>query len=297
MSNLFQKNKFKWNISVLIILVLLASSLIGVLTMNFLKQMISYTSEIYSYHKSYYLSKAWLELALVQIKNADIGFSNTVSSSGFIFTDNFDCDNCSFDLSIQWKTQHLSDKFWLSNECNNDNAFIVKKWDSLIIPLFTQKQIGLNIEIFNSNKEYSFEPLKYRQDLKFRSNQPYSSKLNLWLIVLSGADVQRDYLFIKSYDSSADVFKKYFQEFDNFYWNVLDNKNFFSYLIVSNSDNQDLSFCVSLEANQWWVSKLVELPANSFFVSSVASYSSKTVGLQAIYAQPIPSFLASTYLQ
>lgn len=297
MSKLFWKNKIKWNISVLVIFVLLASSLIGVLTMNFLKQMISYTSEAYSYHKSYYLSKAWLELALVEVKNADIGFSNVISGYDSIFTDNFDCDDCSFDLNIQWKAQHLSDKFWISHECNNDNAFIIKKWDSLILPLFVQKEIGLNLEVFKLDKEYNFEPLKYRKDLKFISNQSYSNKLNLWLIILSGTDVQRDYLFIKSYDSSIDVFKKYFQEFDDFYGNFLNNKNFFSYLIISNPNTEDLSFCVFLEANQWWVPKLLELATNSFFISSVASYSNKTVGLQAIFAQPIPSFLASTYLE
>jgi len=55
-----------------VIFVLLASSLIGILTMNFVKQMVSYTNDMNSYNKSYYYAKAGLELALVEINNAGI---------------------------------------------------------------------------------------------------------------------------------------------------------------------------------------------------------------------------------
>ena len=299
MKNLFQIQKqIKWNISILIILVLLASSLIWLLTMNFLKQMLSYTNENYSYHKSYYFAKAWLELSLVEIDNSWIWFSNILSGWNSLFFDNFDCEYCGFDVNIQWKTKYLSNKFWLSSGCNDDTAFLLKWGESFVLPMFLQKQISSNLEAF-SPPEYSFDLLKHRKGLEFIQNQDYGWKVNLWLIILSGNDIQRDYLLIKSYETSIDIFKNYFKEFDKFYWSeLLDGAKFLSFLIVSNTDTKDLSFCVhSDNILYWWVPQDIYLPTTNFYISSIWTYLNRSVGLQAIYGQAIPWFLANTYLE
>ena len=298
MRNFGLQYNMKWNISILIILVLLASSLIWVLTMNFLKQMIAYTNDTYSYHKSYYFAKAGLELALVQVDNSGIWFSNILSGKDLIFSDNFACDNCGFDLNIQWLTQYLSNKFWLSTGCNDNTAFFIKWWDSIIVPMFSQKPIDFNSDVFDKNIEYDFDLLKYRNYMKFIKNQPYNWNVNIWLMILSGDDIQRDFLFIKSYETVQDIFKIYFQEFDDFYWDVLNNNNYFSYMVVSNTSPEVLSFCIHLDDfNQWWVLKSGFLPTMNFFISSMWNFMGRDIGLQAIYWQPIPSFLANTYLQ
>lgn len=46
------------NISILVIFVLLASSLLGILSMNYVQQMMKQSSAVQSYYKSYYLAKA-----------------------------------------------------------------------------------------------------------------------------------------------------------------------------------------------------------------------------------------------
>jgi|GEM_PF-5054546 len=69
--------------------------------MHFVKQMMSYTSQINDYYKSYYISKAGLELALTEIDNAGIGFFRDSNDQDDIFEQNFDCSNCDLDLSIQ----------------------------------------------------------------------------------------------------------------------------------------------------------------------------------------------------
>ncbi len=292
------KYKIKGNISILVILVLLASSLIWVLTMNFLKQMISYTNDAYSYHKSYYFAKAGLELALVQVDNSGIWFSNILSGKDSIFSDNFVCDNCWFDVDIKWLTQYLSNKFWLSTGCDDNTAFFIKWWESIIIPMFSQRSPISNYSVFDQNIQYNFDLLKYRNYMTFVKNQPYNWNINLWLIILSGDDIQRDFLFIKSYDTTQDVFQKYFKEFDDFYWDLLNKNNYFSYVIISNSSQEDLSFCVRLDDfNQWWVLKSAFLPTMNFFISSIWNFMGRDIGLQAIYGQPVPSFLANTYLQ
>lgn len=298
MWNIFSKYKAKWNISILVIFVLLASSLIGVLTINFLKQIIWYTNDMYWYHKSYYFSKAWLELALTEVDNAGIGFSNIIWKDNSIFLDNFDCNNCGFDIDIKGNTSFLSDNFWISTWCTDDTAFVLKWWESLVLPMFIQKSIESNYLFFKNDPIYENNLLKYRGYLKFIKNQHYNWHINLWLLFLSGSDIQRDYLFIKSYDTSEDVFVNYFQDFENYYWNIFDNIKYLSYIILSNTENDELSFCIHIDdVNQWWLIKDIKLPATKFFISSLWNFSDRTVWLQAIYGQPIPWFLANTYLK
>jgi len=266
--------------------------------MNFLKQIISYTNDMYWYHKSYYFSKAWLELALTQVNNAGIGFSNIIWNDSEIFLDNFNCGNCGFDVQIQWKTPYLSQNFWISTWCNDDTAFVMKWWESLVLPMFIQKEIKSNYSFFMENSEYENNLLKYRSYLKFIKNQPYNWHINLWLLFLSWSDIQRDFLFIKSYDTDENVFETYFQDFEDYYWNIFDSIDSLSYIIISNTQDKDLSFCVHIDdVNQWWLIKNINLPTTKFFISSLWNFIGRTVWLQAIYAQPIPWFLTNTYLQ
>jgi hypothetical protein len=43
-----------------------------------------------------------------------------------LFLDNFDCQNCGIDLEIKGKTRFLSQNFWVSTGCDDENAFSLK---------------------------------------------------------------------------------------------------------------------------------------------------------------------------
>jgi ABC-type siderophore export system fused ATPase/permease subunit len=60
--------KKQGNISILVLFVLVASSLIGVLTMTFVNQMLYAANSISSYYTSYYLANAGLELLASEAK-------------------------------------------------------------------------------------------------------------------------------------------------------------------------------------------------------------------------------------
>lgn len=287
----------KWNISILVIFVLLASSLIGILTMNFVKQMVSYTNDIYSYYNSYYYSKAGLELSLVEISNAGIWFSNEINNEDNIFLDNFDCENCDFDVKIEGKTQYLSDRFWLSTGCNDDNAFVLSEGESIALPLFVQENIESNNDLFSSWISYDNQLLKYVEDIRFENNQDFDWEFNLGLIVLLDNVVQRDLIFVKSIDWSRDMIEDYFEAYFSYYWDeALDNENYLSYLLITNVEDDLASFCLTIDdVNVGWLDKDIYLPTTKFFISSIAGFLDKTVGLSAIYGQPIPWFLLNTY--
>lgn len=287
----------KWNISILVIFVLLASSLIGILTMNFVKQMVSYTNDMYSHNKSYYHAKAWLELALVEIDNAGIWFSNKIFSNDNIFIDNFNCNNCKFDVEIIGKTQYLSDMFWMWSGCNDENAFVLMWWESMVLPLFTQSYVENNFSVFDEDITYNKDVLKYIEYLQFINNQDYQWTFNLWLIVLLDWEIQRDLLFMKSFDWSQNMFQNYFESYEDYYGEgILQNDDYMMYLVFSNIEEESASFCVHMDnINVAWNYIEIELATTKFFVKSLWTYIDKTMWLSAVYGQPIPAFLSSAY--
>ena len=86
-------------------------------------------------------------------------------------------------------------------------------------------------------------------------------------------------------------FMNYFNKFDEIYvnsvwWNQAVNK-YYPYIIISNPNSQDISFCITHDSVEW--------PTTKYFISSLWEYMWKTVWLQAIYAQPTPSFFINAY--
>jgi len=280
-----------------VIFVLLASSLIGILTMNFVKQMVSYTNDMSVYNSSYYYAKAGIELALTEVDSAWIWFSNKISTWSDIFKDNFKCKNCDFNINIIWKTNNLSDKFWLWSTCNDENAFVLQWWESIILPFFVQTGINKNIDAFSDDILYDKSVLRYRDHLNLVSNQDYNGKFNLWLIVVLDNDVQKDLLFMKSLDGSLDMFQQYFQAYDDYYWSdVLGNDDYLVYLVVSNAWEENSSFCIDID-NINIAGKLLNLniSADKFFIKSLWYKWDKVIWLSAIYGQSLPKFLVNSY--
>ena len=129
--------KKKWNISILVIFVLLASSLLGILSMNFVQQMMKQSAVVNSYYKAYYLSKAWIELWLTAIRHRGIWFDYTMNTGDKIVIDNF-FSGFAYSLSanISGTASSLSKKFRQSSGC--EYPYVLTGGDSLIVPLFRE---------------------------------------------------------------------------------------------------------------------------------------------------------------
>lgn len=294
--------KLKWNISVMVILILLACSLMGILTIIFLRSLIVYTDDSYGYYKSYYMAKAWLELALTEIDNTDVGFQNSVNSWDAIVVNNFTCPWCSFTSEIKWRSGFIWNYFWKSNECSEDNKLIIHSWWSMVLPMFYDNSTGF----------YELLPWKYshclswnncknlfskRKDLTMTGGQ--GKELNIWVIFLNSEDdISLEYLYMQTWNALSYFFSQYFNAFQGYYadlqlWSILsdyiDRNKLLPYIVLSNSTGSDLKFCISNSQTRDW-------PATKYFISSVWEYMWKTVWLQAIYEQPVPSFLINPYL-
>lgn len=293
--NIFHKNRIlKWNVSIMVILVLLACSLMGILTAVFLNSLITYTDDTYSYHKSYYIAKAWLELALTEIDNSSMWFSHIIESGDSINESNFECVWCHFTSRIQWRSNLVSDDFWESNECNDETALVLQPWQSMTIPMFYDNASGFD-EIFSNEDSISrlWVNSTDRYNLKLQCIKNCSNSiLNVWVVFQTWSltwDISWDYLYMTGI-SAADqnFFQTYFTKFDTYYVDyVWGNVGYYPYIVISNSENKEISFCVKHEDIQW--------PTTKYFMSSLWEYMWKTVWLQAVYAQPTPSFFINPY--
>jgi hypothetical protein len=78
----------KGNISLLVIFVLLASSLIALLAMHQIQNLMSYGGLTSRYFKAHYLAKAGLELALTETSLREAGFQVQVDSGNAIVSGN-----------------------------------------------------------------------------------------------------------------------------------------------------------------------------------------------------------------
>lgn len=281
--------KLDWNISILVILVLLACSLMWILSMNFLNNLLSYTDNSYSYYKSYYFAKAGLELTLTEIENSDVWFSHEISINDVI-NNNLGWVWEWFYASIVWRSWFLSNEFWKSAECNEKTALsIPAKW-SMTIPMFYDASSSYSV-ILSDNSSYQFLS-QDRTQLSVK-NYPWGQYdydvLDVWVVFQSWSSMLWDYIYMTWLKFKEDFFKNYFYYFDLMYsgdqpW----NKQYFSYIVISNPTDNEVKFCINAWKSLW--------PTTKYFISSRWEYRGKTVWLQAIYAQPLPSFFINPYV-
>ena len=76
--------RLKGNISLLVILILLASSVISLLSINQILHLMTYGNMTFNYFRAFYLAKAWTELWLTEVYNRGDGFSHKVLSGSTI---------------------------------------------------------------------------------------------------------------------------------------------------------------------------------------------------------------------
>jgi len=293
------------NISILVIFVLLASSLLGILSMNFVQQMMQQSTIVNSYYKTYYLSKAWIELGLSEIKHRGIGFNYPVATGDRIILDNFLCEpNCSLSTILSGTAALLSSKFWQETDSGCAFPYLLGSGDSLIVPLFRDIYSWWVAGIFETWIVYQNLADLFKTD-KIQITDISPDTVTFWLLILSGEELYENGVFFRSWSLDTPslvafrtAFETYMagvdQNFANRYWSseLIDN-GFKIYLMISNTAHQDQSFCLQTISNP--LETVSVLPTDTFFLQSQASYGNQSVVLNASYAQPIPGFLFTTY--
>lgn len=288
--------KKQGNISIMVLFVLLASSLIWVLTMGFVNQMISSSNSILSYYKAYYISNAWIELLLTEAKNKGIWFEFAIWTWSPIFQDNFECKECDFTAKMEWRSTTLSKEFWKETSGSCLSPIVLEQGESLMIPLIRDTSDGS----FWSQPIYENISSSLNW-LHFVVSGDVGQEINVWLIILSGDELLDDGIFVRTWTlvNWTTTIEHFLDEFNTEMLRVqiwlrplpdvftsLDYP-FKNYLILANTQAWEISFCIKSDT---------PLPTDNFHITSNGMYHEQTIWLELIYRQPIPSFLMNSAL-
>lgn len=304
--------KKKWNISILVIFVLLASSLLGILSMNFVQQMMKQSATVTSYYKAYYLSKAWIELWLSTIQHRGIWFEYAVNTGSAIILENF-LTGTSYSISttVSGTASMLSKKFW-QEHTGCDYPYTLSGGESFVLPLFKDITPWPITNLFATWIHYqNLANIFKNNQIQFISE--FDWEITFGMIILSGDQLSENGMFFKKWtlrwlSTFKDEFETYLGTLDsaeyplesqlknNYEKSWLIDNGFKMFLLVSNSSSSPQSFCVRIASSEpllpWHIDSL---SADTFFLQSQASYGNQIVALDASYAQPIPWFLFTTY--
>jgi len=146
--------KKQGNISILVLFILIASSLMWVLTMNFVNQMLRSSDAMVSYYKSYYLAQGGLELMLTEAKNRGIWFETIIETGSSLFKDNFECENCDFTAKMKWTNTILSKEFWKESTGTCISPIVLAQGESLMLPMIKENFAWTTMQIFESWVNY-----------------------------------------------------------------------------------------------------------------------------------------------
>lgn len=259
------------------------------LSMYFIRQLYSYSGIIHDYYKSYYISKAWLELWLVGIANNPIGL-NMSEWENSTLNKNFSCNeeswNCFLDMKVVWQSIFLSENFRVDDStCTEENALSLSQNWQMIVPLFTagstNDHISKTFKWLNNNNSLmdNISIDTGRFSLLFPGNSP-AGNINIGIISLElegGKYVNDDYWYMyRQLILNKDTIKSLFDE----YYYIWFSKDRLYYLVLWNPTN-DIKFCIqSNSSSVWW--NTYKLPTPKYYIESVWYYRDDVTGLNAV---------------
>lgn len=142
-----QYASFKGNVTFLFILILITTSTIALLAMSQIRNLQRYGNTSFEYLKTYYLSKAWMELALMEVNSRWYGFNFTTSTGDQFIKKNFpfvwfEEGEETPDKYFQYRIIGRSPIFWedIETESCQENPRSLNPWETLVIPLFYDKE-------------------------------------------------------------------------------------------------------------------------------------------------------------
>jgi len=135
-----KNRRLKGNISLLVIFVLLASSVIALLSINQIQRLLTYWNMTFNYFRAFYLAKAWTELWLSEVYHREAWFEQAIDSWYSIVTENlvwvYTWFNPYFTMNISWNFLHLTDDVRYTSKCTGNNKITLANWEWIVLSLF-----------------------------------------------------------------------------------------------------------------------------------------------------------------
>lgn len=290
----------KGNISIFVIFVLLASSMLWLLTLLFVQKLLRYQSVAIGYYQSYYTAKAWLELALSLHKVRGVWFSTIIPSE--IVAENFDCgESCVLQSDLLARSSFVQDAYRKESACTS--GFILKPWQSRAVALFYDNGTGNLYDIFTTPNTYT-SLIGSRRQLDIQNVQfgGLIDDLIVGMFVLSWTSLVPDGSFLQQYSNVniATVLPSFRDSYDTYAQLTLTqtsqdllDQTLQHYVLFANAGSDDEQLCVTMDV--WLYNADRMLWQDQAIMRSMWSFAGYRVWLQAVLNSAIPQYLLQTY--
>lgn len=296
----------RWNISILVIFILLAASLLGLLTLHYVKQLLQYQGIVSQYTQSYYIAKWWTEVALAASRIRQVGIDYNFSGGvlGDILT-NIECEWCDIAISMRSQNPYVTPNFWTQNDCGT-GYFI--PWSYIqIFPMFRDAHIWSSLSELLDPQEYTTSLIGQRNSMQLQrtDNTTPLNEVIVWLFVLDEDQVYNDWIFFKKYINiyDEDLLTLFFNDYQDFINQATQadvsiaqvrDTSMKHYIIVANASLQPVELCLQWQATIY--TQPLQLPTDTVYITSQWQIANSIVGLEATLQKTLPQYLVQSYV-
>jgi hypothetical protein len=280
-----RNKRLKGNVSLLVIFILLASSVISLLSINQIQRLLTYWNTTFNYFRAFYLAKAGTELGLTEVYYREAWFEDSISSWNAIVTENlvgaYSGFNPYFTMSISWNFQYLTDDIRYTNECSDDNKITLGTWEWIMLSLFNDTTSWINSILTTTNenniKGVGDESIK-QLEIKWKETQWGFQYFTFWLF-----DYDKDWnmnnIFVETWNDLGIL--KHLDDKDSNGKNL--NWETRKYLTIKNpwTWNEVVSFCIHNKDGK-------SIPYSNSLITVRGNYGDMEVWLQSVVKKEVP---------
>lgn len=287
-----KNKKLKGNISLLVILVLLATSVITLLSINQIQRLITYWNQTFNYFRAYYLAKAWAELWLAEVYNRGDGFNNEIGNETSIVTWNllpeYSAFNPYFKVTISWSFTTLTNDV-RNPECEDWNEIVLNTGAWIMLSLFSDTTKWTDKIL--SEKFESIEPIDnwdIIDYLELGTSTPTINKLTFafFTYIFDDSEDVKDYVMN---DIIVETEKKPWDLHNFLSSSAIDlikgaNNDTKKYLTIKNSGtwNETIRFCITMDGKP--------IPYSNSLITSIWHFGDIEVWIQSIVKKWVPDW-------
>ena len=270
-----RNKKLKGNISLLVILILLASSVISLLSINQIQRLLTYGNMTFNYFRAFYIAKAGTELWLTEVYNSGDGFNQVLSGDSITtwnFLSGYEWFEPHFRMNISWSFLYLTEDIRKSGECDSWNKIKLATWAWIMLSLFSDKTNDLNKILSDKSGDKSHIELT-----------------DFWELSLYGFSGTSELTYAFFTYGVDDDWNEFMEDIVVVKWGTLQDflkdKNIGDnnwYLTIKNSWSEPVEFCINMDNKP--------IPYSNFLITVFWHYGDMEVGLQSIVKKWVPDW-------
>ena len=263
--------KLKGNISLLVILILLASSVIGLLSINQIQRLITYWNQTFNYFRAFYLAKAWTELGLTEVYYREAGFNHSINSWDAIVSWNlnevYSGFNPYFEIAISGRFATLTNDI-KNQSCDSWNKITLWTGEWIMLSLFFDTTSWFDNILSDS---WNHENMSWFDKLSLSGNIASELTFAFFTYWTNSDGEYMDNVVVSTWTDLSDFLSK----------NSIGNGKKW-YLTIKNSGSSEVSFCVY---NKWDL-----IPSSDSLITVRWNYGDMEVWIQSVVKKWVPDW-------